>query len=174
MVQEPKIITHNNNHNEREHSHGAAKNKPQNKGRPTNINTKPDTSNPGFFNIPSSGSGVNHKVVPKTQKNEPAISSAITPATGAKRITDRFVRYPYPPNVASIYQKEIARVKRDQNAPPPKHKDAFNLEKEPKQQVKHKFTGNSSFLMDFTKPPHKAGRSEQPQSSEYNSKVAVK
>jgi hypothetical protein len=62
------------------------------------------------------------------------------------------VKYPYPPNVASVYQKEIARIKRgDYNAP--KHKDTFNLEKEPKPQVKHKFTGNSSFLMDFAKPP---------------------
>ena len=111
-------------------------------------------------------------MVPKSHKNE--LSSAITPATGAKRITDRFVKYPYPPNVASVYQKEIARAHKDFNAPPPKHKDAFNLEKEPKSHVKHKFTGNSSFLMDFTKPPQKAGRSEQPQSSEYNSNIAVK
>ena len=65
-------------------------------------------------------------------------------------------------------------MKRDFNAPDPKHKEAFNLEKEPKSQVKHKFTGNSSFVMDFKNPPKKAGRTEQPQSSEYNSKIAVK
>ena len=103
---------------------------------------------------------------------------SITPVTGQKRVTDRFVKYPYPPNVGSVYQKEIARLKHDLRGGGQKS-PVFNLEKDQKKQVKHKFTGNSSFLMDF-KNPEKAGgknavgKSEQPESSNYNSKVSTR
>ena len=71
-------------------------------------------------------------------------------ATGQKRITDRFVKYPYPKNVGSNYKKDFKPSK----AGPPAHKQAFNLEKEPKSQAKYKFNGHSSHVMDF-KPPLK-------------------
>jgi hypothetical protein len=81
-------------------------------------------------------------------------------ATGQKRITDRFVKYPYPSNVGSVYQKEIAARKKHDNQPPA-YKNAFNLEKEPKAQVKHKFTGNSSHVVDYKVPKH-GGKHEAP------------
>jgi len=103
----------------------------------------------------------------------PPQSIAITPATGAKRVTDRFVKYPYPPNVASVYQKEIARLKQDIKAV---KGPVFNLEKEPKKAAKHKFTGNSSTLMDYKNPEKVTGKTacktEQPDSSNYNSKIS--
>ena len=99
---------------------------------------------------------------------------AITPATGAKRVTDRFVKYPYPQNVASVYQKEIARLKQDVKAA---KGTVFNLEKEQKKQAKHKFTGNSSFFNDYKNPEKlggkQVGKTEQPESSNYNSKISA-
>ena len=73
--------------------------------------------------------------------------------TGAKRITDRFVKYPYPSNVTSNYQKDFVKQKPDNRGRTP-HKQAFNLEKEPKTQTKHKFNANTSHMTDF-KPPLK-------------------
>ena len=72
-------------------------------------------------------------------------------ATGQRRITDRFVKYPYPKNVGSIYQKEMSKVKRDTKVMAP-HRNAFNLEKEPKKQVKHNLNAISSNHADFKIP----------------------
>lgn len=89
---------------------------------------------------------------------KPSNITAVSQATGAKRITDRFVRYPYPPNVGSVYQKEIGKALKSDVKTVAPHKNAFNLEKEPKQQVKHKFTGNSSFVMDYKVPTKVGGK----------------
>jgi hypothetical protein len=69
----------------------------------------------------------------------------IPTGAGSKRITDRFVKYPYPPVVSTTYNKEFYKKrpgKVDHNA-------AFNLEKEPKPRVHHDFKGFSSHLTDF-------------------------
>ena len=72
----------------------------------------------------------------------------IPTGAGSKRITDRFVKYPYPPVISTTYNKEFYKKR------PGKvdHKEAFNLEKELKPRVHHDFKGNSSHLMDFQAP----------------------
>jgi hypothetical protein len=67
---------------------------------------------------------------------------------GSKRITSRFVKYPYPPVVSTTYNKEFAKKKPGRVD----HNEAFNLEKEPKPRVHYDFNGNSSHIMDFQAP----------------------
>lgn len=69
----------------------------------------------------------------------------ILTGAGSKRITSRFVKYPYPPVVSTTYNKEFAKKKPGRVD----HNEAFNLEKEPKPLVHHDFKGNSSHFMDF-------------------------
>ena len=72
----------------------------------------------------------------------------IQTGAGSKRITSRFVKYPYPPVVSTTYNKEYARKKPGRVD----HNEAFNLEKEPKPRVHHDFNGFSSHIMDFQAP----------------------
>ncbi len=58
----------------------------------------------------------------------------IPTGAGSKRITDRFVKYHYPPVVSTSYKKDYAPAKK---APKVNHEEHFNLEKEPKPRVKH-------------------------------------
>jgi hypothetical protein len=43
----------------------------------------------------------------------PSRATITAPSGGQKRITDRFVKYPYPKNVSSNYQKEFIKKKVD-------------------------------------------------------------
>ena len=79
------------------------------------------------------------------------------------------MKYPYPSNVASNYQKDFKPADHRGRTP---HKQAFNLEKEPKQQIKHKFDGNTSHLNDFKVPLKIEVEKDGP--SEYNSKLSAK
>jgi hypothetical protein len=72
----------------------------------------------------------------------------IPTGAGSKRITDRFVKYHYPPVVSTTYNKEFAKKKVGRVD----HDAAFNLEKEPKARVQHDFNGFSSHLMDYKAP----------------------
>ena len=72
----------------------------------------------------------------------------IPTGAGSKRITNRFVKYHYPPVVSTTYNKEYAKKKPGRVD----HNEAFNLEKEPKTRVHHDFKGFSSHIMDFQAP----------------------
>ena len=58
------------------------------------------------------------------------IDSNTSGGTRRNRCSDRFVRYPYPKNLISNYQKEYPG--KLSNTRVQNHKDAFNIEKEHK------------------------------------------
>jgi hypothetical protein len=101
------------------------------------------------------------KPVTSTQESNPLAPQSLLLVTndggviptgaGQKRITDRFVKYPYPPVISSSYNKDYAGKKKVMDAQV-KVKDTFNLEKEQKKGVKHDLNAKSSHKIDFKAP----------------------
>lgn len=63
---------------------------------------------------------------------------------GKRKITDRFVKYPYPKQMGTTYTKEIKKVQT-----PRKRDEAFNLEKEHKIINPHKMELRTTAKVDY-------------------------
>jgi len=75
----------------------------------------------------------------------------IATGAGQKRITDRFVKYPYPPVISSSYNKDYAGKKKVMDCKV-QVKETFNLEKEAKKEVRHPLNAKSSHFIEFKAP----------------------
>jgi len=77
------------------------------------------------------------------------VNTMMTPEKGQKRkrITDRFVKYPYPKAVISNYKKDYPGKKK--HAQETRPKEAFNIEKEHKIINNHKMDLNTTAKDNF-------------------------